>query len=138
MLNPLFDSEREHLLGQIDDLKDEVKQLAREKAALEQRNRELQDKVNLCKSNIVIVDDKKIDVIKVLHAMCKAELFKMKDGSKFTIKAIPIFLSGLHKLLRFIVSVSQIDSILVRLSDFVFEVKRLFLLFVVNQTTIFY
>ena len=33
MLNPLFDSEREHLLGQIDDLKDEVKQLAREKAA---------------------------------------------------------------------------------------------------------
>lgn len=91
MLNPLFDSEREHLLGQIDDLKDEVKQLAREKAALEQRNSELQDKVNLCKSNIVIADDSKIDVIKVLHAMCKAGLFKTKDGSKFTIKSVMEF-----------------------------------------------
>ncbi len=91
MLNPLFDPEREELLGQIDDLKDEVNQLAREKAALEQRNRELQDKVNLCKSNIVIADDRKIDVIKVLHAMCKAELFKMKDGSRFTIKAVMEF-----------------------------------------------
>ena len=91
MLNPLFDSERELLLGQIDDLKSEVNQLAREKAALEQRNHELQDKVNLCKSNIVIADDKKIDVIKVLHAMCKAGLFKTKDGSKFTIKAVMEF-----------------------------------------------
>lgn len=91
MLNPLFDPEREELLGQIDDLKDEVNQLAREKAALEQRNSELQDKVNHCKSNIVIADDRKIDVIKVLHAMCKAGLFKMKDGSKFTIKAVMEF-----------------------------------------------
>lgn len=91
MLNPLFDSEREHLLGQIDDLKDEVNQLACEKAALEQSNRELQEMVNLCKSNIVIADDKKIDIIKVLHAMCKAELFKMKDGSRFTIKAVMEF-----------------------------------------------
>lgn len=91
MLNPLFDSEREELLGQIDDLKEEVNQLAREKAALEQRNRELQEMVNLCKSNIVIADDRKIDVIKVLHAMCKAELFKMKDGSRFTIKAVMEF-----------------------------------------------
>ena len=91
MLNPLFDSEREELLGQIDDLKEEVNQLAREKAALEQRNRELQEMVNLCKSNIVIADDRKIDVIKVLHAMCKAGLFKMKDGSKFTIKAVMEF-----------------------------------------------
>ena len=91
MLNPLFDSEREHLLGQIDDLKDEVNQLACEKAALEQSNRELQEMVNLCKSNIVIADDRKIDVIKVLHAVCKAELFKMKDGSRFTIKAVMEF-----------------------------------------------
>jgi len=91
MLNPLFDSEREELLGQIDDLKEEVNQLAREKATLEKSNRELQDKVNLCKSNIVIADDRKIDVIKVLHAMCKAELFKMKDGSRFTIKAVMEF-----------------------------------------------
>ena len=85
MLNPLFDSEREELLGQIDDLKDEVNQLAREKATLEKSNRELQE------SNIVIADDRKIDVIKVLHAMCKAELFKMKDGSRFTIKAVMEF-----------------------------------------------
>ena len=91
MLNPLFDSEREELLGQIDDLKEEVNQLAREKADLEKSNRELQEMVNLCKSNIVIADDRKIDVIKVLHAMCKAELFKMKDGSRFTIKAVMEF-----------------------------------------------
>jgi len=91
MLNPLFDSEREELLGQIDDLKEEVNQLAREKATLEKSNRELQEMVNLCKSNIVIADDRKIDVIKVLHAMCKAELFKMKDGSRFTIKAVMEF-----------------------------------------------
>lgn len=35
MLNPLLDSEMEQLQGQIDDLKEEVNQLAREKAALE-------------------------------------------------------------------------------------------------------
>lgn len=35
MLNPLFDSEREELLGKIDDLKEVVNQLAREKADLE-------------------------------------------------------------------------------------------------------
>ena len=81
----------EELLLQIAKLKSEVNQLAREKADLEQRNRELQDKVNHCKSNIVIADDRKIDVIKVLHAMCKAELFKMKDGSRFTIKAVMEF-----------------------------------------------
>lgn len=91
MLNPLFDPEREELLGQIDDLKDEVNQQAREKAALEKSNRELQKMLNLSKSNIVIADDRKIDVIKVLHAMCKAELFKMKDGSKFTIIAVMEF-----------------------------------------------
>ena len=88
---PVFDSDTEELLGQIDDLKEEVNQLAREKATLEQSNRELQEMVNLCKSNIVIADDRKIDVIKVLHAMCKAELFKTKDGSKFTIKAVMEF-----------------------------------------------
>lgn len=81
----------EELLLQIAKLKSEVNQLAREKAALEQRNSELQDKVNLCKSNIVIADDSKIDVIKVLHAMCKAGLFKTKDGSKFTIKSVMEF-----------------------------------------------
>lgn len=88
---PVFDSDTEELLGQIDDLKEEVNQLACEKAALEQSNRELQEMVNLCKSNIVIADDKKIDIIKVLHAMCKAGLFKTKDGSKFTIKAVMEF-----------------------------------------------
>ncbi len=40
MLNPLFDPEREQLLGQIDDLKDEVNQLAHEKAVLEKNNAE--------------------------------------------------------------------------------------------------
>ena len=85
------EKDKEQLLQQIAKLKSKVNQLAHKKAALEQRNRDLQDKVNLCKSNIVIADDRKIDVIKVLHAMCKAGLFKMKDGSKFTIKAVMEF-----------------------------------------------
>ena len=88
---PPFNADAEMFEEQIVKLKADVNQLAREKAALEQRNRELQDKVNLCKSNIVIADDSKIDVIKVLHAMCKVGLFKMKDGSRFTIKAVMEF-----------------------------------------------
>lgn len=91
MLNPNFDPDRELLLGQIDDLKNEVNQLAREKAILEKTNRELQEKVNLPVSNIFIAEDRKIDVIKVLHSMCKIGLFKMKDGSKFTIKEVMKF-----------------------------------------------
>ena len=91
MLNPNFDSDRELLLGQIDDLKNEVNQLAREKANLEKTNRELQEKVNLPVSNIIIAEDRKIDVIKVLHSMCKIGLFKMKDGRKFTIKEVMKF-----------------------------------------------
>jgi hypothetical protein len=91
MLNPNFDSDKELVLGQIDDLKEEVNQLAREKAALENSNLELLEMANLSKSNIVIADDRKIDVIKVLHAMCKIGLFKTKDGSKFTIKAVMEF-----------------------------------------------
>lgn len=88
---PPFNADAEMFEEQIVKLKAEVNQLAREKATLEKSNRELQEMVNLCKSNIVIADDRKIDVIKVLHAMCKAELFKMKDGSRFTIKAVMEF-----------------------------------------------
>lgn len=91
MLNPNFDSDRELLLGQIDDLKNEINQLAHEKANLEMTNHELQEKVNLPVSNIVIAEDRKIDVIKILHSMCKIGLFKMKDGSKFTIKEVMKF-----------------------------------------------
>ena len=91
MLNPNFDSDMELMLGQIDDLKNEVNQLAREKAILEKSNREVQEKVNLTVSNIVIAEDRKIDVIKVLHSMCRIGLFKMKDGSKFTIKEVMKF-----------------------------------------------
>lgn len=91
MLNPNFDTDRELLLGQIDDLKNKVNQLAHEKVILEKNNCELQEKVNLPISNIVIAEDRKIDVIKVLHSMCKIGLFKMKDGSKFTIKEVMKF-----------------------------------------------
>jgi regulator of replication initiation timing len=90
-LNPNFDTDRELLLGQIDDLKNKVNQLAHEKVILEINNCELQEKVNLPISNIVIAEDRKIDVIKVLHSMCKIGLFKMKDGSKFTIKEVMKF-----------------------------------------------
>lgn len=41
--------------------------------------------------NIVIAEDRKIDVIKILHSMCRIGLFKMKDGSKFTIKEVMKF-----------------------------------------------
>ena len=91
MLNPNFDSDRELLLGQIDGLKNEINQLAHEKANLEMTNHELQEKVNLPVSNIVIAEDRKIDVIKILHSMCRIGLFKMKDGSKFTIKEVMKF-----------------------------------------------
>lgn len=91
MLNPNFETDRELLLGQIDDLKNKVNQLAHEKVILEKNNCELQEKVNLPISNIVIAEDRKIDVIKVLHSMCKIGLFKMKDGSKFTIKEVMKF-----------------------------------------------
>lgn len=91
ILNPNLDPDRELLLGQIDDLKEEVNQLAREKSILEKTNRELQDKVNLPVSNIIIAEDRKIDVVKILHSMCKIGLFKMKDGSKFTIKEVMKF-----------------------------------------------
>ena len=91
MLNPNFDTDRELLLGQIDDLKNEINQLAHEKANLEMTNHELQEKVNLPVSNIVIAEDRKIDVIKILHSMCRIGLFKMKDGSKFTIKEVMKF-----------------------------------------------
>ena len=81
----------EQLLQQIAELQDKVNQLAREKSILEKTNRELQDKVNLPVSNIIIAEDRKIDVIKILHSMCKIGLFKMKDGSKFTIKEVMKF-----------------------------------------------
>lgn len=38
--------------------------------------------------DIIIAEDRKIDVIKVLHAMCKINLFRLKNGKKFTIKAV--------------------------------------------------
>ena len=79
------------LLLQIDKLKEEVEQLARDKAVLEKANRELQKKAAPIVSNIIIAEDRKIDVIKILHAMSKIGLFKMKDGSKFTIKVVMEF-----------------------------------------------
>lgn len=41
--------------------------------------------------DIVFSDDRKIDVLKILHAMCKIGLFKMKDGSELNINAVIIF-----------------------------------------------
>lgn len=83
------------LLLQIDQLKEEVGQLTREKAVLEKANLELQKKATSNVSNIIIVEDRKIDVIKILHAMSKIGLFKMKDGSKFTIKVVMEFFGNI-------------------------------------------
>lgn len=38
--------------------------------------------------DIIIAEDRKIDVIKVLHAMCKIGIFQLKNGKKITIKAV--------------------------------------------------
>lgn len=84
------DNEKQ-LLQQIAELRAEVNKLTQEKAILEKTNLELQEKVNFSVSNIVIAEDRKIDVIKILHAMCKIDLFKMKDGSKFAIKEVMEF-----------------------------------------------
>ena len=51
---------------------------------MEKTNREFQEKVNLPVSNIVIAEDRKIDVIKILHAMCKIGLLQKTNGSKIT------------------------------------------------------
>lgn len=47
---------------------------------------------NSFESNIKIAKDRKIDVIKVLHAMCRIGLFEKKDGSKInTQKLMEVF-----------------------------------------------
>lgn len=79
------------LLLQIDNLKKEVNQLTHEKNVLEATNSEPLEKAKLYVSNIIIAEDRKIDVIKILHAMCKIGLFKMKDGSTFTSKVVMEF-----------------------------------------------
>ena len=38
--------------------------------------------------DIAIAEDRKVDVIKVLHAMCKIGLFQLKNGKKFRIKVV--------------------------------------------------
>ena len=123
MLNPNFDSDRELLLGQIDDLKEEINKLAAEKATLEKNNHDLvareehhrneKDKArtenqklltqiaelkkNLAgkivepefkPEDIMIAEDRKIDVIKILHAMCKIGILQKTNGSKITQNAV--------------------------------------------------
>lgn len=38
--------------------------------------------------DIIIAEDRKVDVIKVLHAMCNIGLFQLKNGKKVTTKAV--------------------------------------------------
>jgi hypothetical protein len=40
------------------------------------------------KGDIIIAEDRKVDVIKILHAMCKIGLFQMKDGRKVSHKTL--------------------------------------------------
>lgn len=123
ILNPNFDSDRELLLGQIDDLKEEINKLAAEKATLEKNNHDLvareehhrneKDKARTENQNlltqiaelkknlaekivepefkpedIMIAEDRKIDVIKILHAMCKIGILQKTNGSKITQNAV--------------------------------------------------
>lgn len=123
MLSPNFDSDTELLLGQIDDLKEEVNQLAREKATIEKNNHDLvareehhrnekdkaraenqklldkiaelekklegkNDEPEFNPEDIMIAEDRKIDVIKILHAMCKIGLLQKTNGGKITQNAV--------------------------------------------------
>ena len=118
-----FGSDRELLLGQIDDLKDEINKLAAEKASLEKNNHDLvvreehhryeKDKARaenqklltqiaelkkilaekivdpeFKPEDIMIAEDRKIDVIKILHAMCKIGILQKSNGSKITQNAV--------------------------------------------------
>ena len=126
MLSPYFDPDSELLHGQIEDLKDQVNQLAKEKATIEKNNHDLvareehhrneKDKARaenqklldkiaelekelagkdvepeFDPEDIMITENRKIDVIKILHAMCKIGLLQKKNGSKITINAVMKF-----------------------------------------------
>lgn len=120
---PPFDADTEMLLQQIAELKDQVNQLAGEKATIEKNNhdlvareehhrnekdkaraenQELLDKIAELEKklegkndeqefepeDIMIAEDRKIDVIKILHAMCKIGLLQKTNGSKITQNAV--------------------------------------------------
>ena len=65
----------------------ERKQLVEKIAELQKQLSENADNVILSR-DIKIAEDRKIDVIKILHAMCKISLFQLQNGSKITIKAV--------------------------------------------------
>lgn len=59
-----------------------------------QLNRELDKQFHddtIHSGDIIIAENRKIDVIKVIHAMCKIGLFRLKNGKKFTTKAVMVY-----------------------------------------------
>ena len=85
--NEQTDMEYELLSRQIEGLKDEVNKLARENAALK-KQLEGKGSGNTMDSGFMIVENRKIDVIKILHAMCQIGLFQNINGSKIAIKSV--------------------------------------------------
>lgn len=65
----------------------ERKQLVEKIAELQKQLSDNADNVILSR-DIKIAEDRKIDVIKILHAMCNVGLFQLQNGSKITIKAV--------------------------------------------------
>lgn len=76
--------------------KEEKLRLEKEKSETEckrllQKNKELENKIHddvIHSGDIIIAEDRKVDVIKVLHAMCNIGLFQLKNGKKVTTKAV--------------------------------------------------
>lgn len=74
-----------------EDLRSENEKNKTECQRLLQLNGELEKQLHdevIHSGDIIIAEDRKIDVIKVIHAMCKIGLFRLKNGKKFTIKAV--------------------------------------------------
>ena len=74
----------EELRSENEKTKTECQRLLQLNGELE---KQLHDEV-IHSGDIIIAEDRKIDVIKVIHAMCKIGLFRLKNGKKFTIKAV--------------------------------------------------
>lgn len=71
---------------------EDIYQILRKSQARTKNKKHINKKGNDIKiGDIVYPKERKIDLIKILHAMCKIGLFKMKDGSEININAVIIF-----------------------------------------------
>jgi hypothetical protein len=82
-----LEEENEKLRTDYENAQMEKQQLVEKMAELQKQLSENADIVVLSR-DIKIAEDRKIDVIKILHAMCKIGLFQLQNGSNIPIKAV--------------------------------------------------